>query len=86
MNKYKQAAESWLRAIIADEVAKINTSLVREREHLATSLAELEQAVQHLHEVKENHLLRDHIKQLHGKLADVEATFRKLHPKEGLPQ
>ena len=89
----KKYVESWLRAIVADEIAKINTSLARERsmieEHSAAlqgQLEALDKAVQHLNEVKENSALRAHISQLHGHLAEVEATFRKLHPQEGLPQ
>jgi len=83
MKKIKQALESWLRGIVSAEVSKIDTSLARERLMIEEHLVALEQAVQNIAEVKENRQLRDHVKQLHGHIAEIEATFRKLHPEAG---
>ena len=79
--------EKWVRAIISEEVSKLDTSLQRERadfhSHLLVldaHLQSLNAAAQHLIEVKENNSLREQIKQLNAQITGVLDTVKKLHP------
>jgi len=82
--------QTWLRAIIREEVSRVDTSLQREREtlkaqlrvfdaHLTTFNGALDRILASSYFV-ENAQLREHIKELNGHFADVRSTIERLHP------
>jgi hypothetical protein len=91
LNNLKQAIETWLRGIVADEVAiavsPINTSLNAERTAMvnifASTCADVNSAVDRLSNIShfvENQTLRDHIRDLGAKFTEVTHLIEKLHP------
>lgn len=92
----KQDFEKWLRAIVADEVEKINRDFNRERGALLCTIrasndaaqanaAQVNAAVDRLTElshIKEATELRQTIRVLEAGIVEVSDKFRKLHPPE----
>ena len=81
--KFKHAVEAWLRTLIADEVSKIDVSLQHEKQALAEQITSLKNAVDRILESSyfvENSQLRQHIKTLNEKIADVHSTIEQIHP------
>jgi hypothetical protein len=82
--KFKQAIENWLRAIVADEVSKVDIELHLERVALASTIGKCQAAVERLNEIsyyKENAELRAHIRDLESKIVSVVDAYKKLNPK-----
>ena len=89
-SRLKHAVEAWLRTIVADEVAQLDTSIRKEKEALQSHLRVLDaqiatfnEAVQRLVEIsyyKENYQLRADLKELNERIADVISTTKQLHP------
>jgi len=89
--KLKQAAEKWLRRIIAEAVAEyVNITLLRERGALLSTIKVFDAQVKSLNDsvsslsewayFKENAELREQIKQLTTQFAGVCDTAKKPHP------
>jgi hypothetical protein len=85
--KFKQAVEKWLRAIIADEVGKVDIELHLERAALCSSIkacdTQLNAAVDRLNElsyIKENAEQRETIKLLNERAQALLNNVKELHP------
>jgi len=90
----KQEIESWLRGLIAEQVAKIDRDLSNERAALCSTIRVCDaavyasvnatnQAVTRLEELshfKENAELRAHIRTLESGITEVSDLVKKLHP------
>ena len=86
--------ESWLRRIVAGEIAKLDASLQREKSeihaHLQLFDAQLEAfskvvsvlsgAVATLDGVRENASLREQVKTLSARASEIVALSKQIHP------
>ena len=84
LSKLKQATETWLRGLIADEVSKLDRDLSNERASLRSTIAQLNASADRISELsyfKENAELRSHINDLTSQFAAVHDIINKLHPR-----
>ena len=88
ITKFKQAVESWIRRIVAEEVSSIETSLQVERAAFACQVrsfkiafdAALQSLIAQSNPHAENRELRETIRQLDGHITGVRDALTKLHP------
>ena len=88
ITKFKHTIETWLRAIIADELAKLDTNLQVERAAFACQVrsfkiafdAALQSLIAQSNPHAENRELRETIRQLDGHITGVRDALTKLHP------